>query len=107
MREASAGPERWIAVGRLFPRDIRERVFEPAFGDLLHQWLKAPAGRPRVPFGVRVLGTCAATVVAAFPDFFVRRRRLTRVGRVTLVVLAVVAAVVILVFLWITRPVRY
>jgi len=60
-----------------------------------------------VPFGVRVIATCAATVIAAFPDFFVRRRRLTRVGRVTLVVMVLLAVMVILLFLWIPRPVSY
>ncbi|HXV86529.1 MAG TPA: hypothetical protein VD793_07510 [Gemmatimonadales bacterium] len=107
MPDAAAGPERWMTLGRLFPRDIRERVFEPAFGDLLHQWLKAPAAGRRVPFGVRVVAMCGATVVAAFPDFFVRRRRLTRVGRAALVIMVLLAAVVVLVFLWFPRPVSY
>lgn len=98
-----------MLLGRLFPRDIRERVFEPAFGDLLHDWLTRPAGRARVPFGIRAMAMCLTTLVAAFPDFFVRRRRVTRFGRVTLGVMTALAVIVLLVLMWASRPasVRY
>jgi hypothetical protein len=50
-------PERWRVLGRLLPREVRERVFEPAFSDLLYAWLTRTAARPRVPFALRVMGT--------------------------------------------------
>ena len=80
-----AGPgastvSRWRWLGRLLPRDVRERVFEPAFADLTHEWLTA-ADR-RVPFGVRAVATLLGCLRIAIPRVIVRDRRLTRFGKV-------------------------
>ena len=71
---------RWRWLGRLLPRDVRERVFEPAFADLTYGWLTA-ADR-RVPFGVRAVGTFMGCVRIVIPRVIVRDRRLTRFGKV-------------------------
>ena len=71
---------RWRWLGRLLPRDVRERVFEPAFADLTYGWLTAADGR--VPFGVRAFGTFLGCARIAIPRVVVRDRRLTRFGKV-------------------------
>ncbi len=71
---------RWRWLGRLLPRDVRERVFEPAFADLTYGWLTAADGR--VPFGVRAVGTFLGCARIAIPRVIVRDRRLTRFGKV-------------------------
>jgi hypothetical protein len=43
--DRATGVERWRALGRLLPRDVRERIFEPAFGDLTYHWLTSDVGR--------------------------------------------------------------
>ncbi len=71
---------RWRWLGRLSPRDVRERVFEPAFADLVYGWLTT--AERRVPFGVRAVGTFMGCACIAIPRVIVRDRRLTRVGKV-------------------------
>ena len=71
---------RWRWLGRLLPRDVRERVFEPAFADLTYGWLTT--AERRVPFGVRALGTFMGCISIAIPRVIVRERRLTRFGKV-------------------------
>ena len=71
---------RWRWLGRLLPREVRERVFEPAFADLTYGWLTA-AGR-RVPFGVRAIAMFVGCVRIAIPRVIVRDGRLTRFGKV-------------------------
>ena len=71
---------RWRRLGRLLPRDVRERVFEPAFADLTYGWLTA--ADPRVPFGIRAVGTFVGCARIAIPRVIVRDRRLTRVGKI-------------------------
>ena len=71
---------RWRWLGRLLLRDVRERVFEPAFADLTYGWLTA-ADR-RVPFGVHAVGTFAGCVRIEIPRVIVRHRRLTRLRKV-------------------------
>ncbi len=73
---------RWRRLGRLLPREVRERVFEPEFGDLVHHRLTRRA-RSRVPFGLLALGTLLGCAPIAIPRLFVRRGRMTRLGRVT------------------------
>lgn len=86
---------RWRWLGRLLPRDVRERVFEPAFADLTYGWLTA-ADR-RVPFGVRAVGTFMGCIRIAIPRVIVRHRRLTRVGKV---VVWGGAAIVLVILSW-------
>ena len=68
MPDRATGVERWRALGRLLPRDVRERIFEPAFGDLTYHWLTSDVGR-RVPFGVRALSTFLGCFPVAIPPF--------------------------------------
>ena len=84
MHRRAPDPGRWLALGRLLPRDVRERIFEPAFGDLLHTWMSAGPHRGSVPFGVRVLGTWIGCFPIVLPRVFVRRGRLTRFSRALL-----------------------
>lgn len=86
--------ERWRALGRLLPRDVRERIFEPAFGDLTHDWLTSDCDH-RVPFGVRALSTLLGCFPVAIPRLFVRGGRLTGFGRASVWVVAVLATVML------------
>ena len=95
-RRPSSG-ERWRILGRLLPADVRERIFEPAFSDLLYDSLTAtPEQAPRAPFALRAVGTYMGCMPVALPRLFVRRGRLTRLGRVALAVTGVLLLVAIL-----------
>ena len=94
MPDGASGVERWRALGRLLPSDVRERIFEPAFGDLTYHWLTSDAGR-RLPFGVRALSTYLGCFPVAIPRLFVRGGRLTGFGRVSVWAVAVLATVML------------
>ena len=94
MGEAPA--TRWKWLGRLLPAEVRERVFEPAFADLLRAWLTEEEGARRLPFGVRALGTLAGCAPIALPSLFVRRGRLTRLGKAAVWVAAIFTTLVFL-----------
>ncbi len=94
MPERETGVERWRALGRLLPRDVRERIFEPAFGDLTYHWLTSAGGR-RLPFGLRALSTYLGCFPVAIPRLFVRRGRLTGFGRASVWAVAVLATVML------------
>jgi hypothetical protein len=84
MRDGGGSLEGWRWLGRLLPADIRERVFEPALGDLQRAWLTGGSRPASLPFGVYALGTYLGCVPGAVPLLFVRRGRLTRLGRTAL-----------------------
>lgn len=75
--------ERWRLLGRLLPGEVRERVFDPAFYDLLYTWLTRPSdqGRP-ASFAARAIGTYVRCIPVSVPKLFFRRGRLTRLGAV-------------------------
>jgi len=73
-----------MALGRLLPREIRVRVFEPALSDLIYRWATAPAVEKRLPFGVQALGTYLGCFPVVIPRIFVQEGRLTRFGNVVL-----------------------
>jgi hypothetical protein len=73
--------ERWRGLGRLLPADVRARVFEPALADLVHTWLTDRENRGSIPFGLRALVTCLGCLPAAGRGLFIRRGRLTLLGR--------------------------
>lgn len=75
---------RWRRLGRLLPRDVRERAYEPALADLLHQWLTRPDAAHRLPFGLYAVATALGCLPIAIPRLFVRRGTLTRLSRVLL-----------------------
>jgi hypothetical protein len=52
----------WLALGRLLPATLRERVFEPAYFDLL-----ASRRGARVPFGLQVFGLVLETCRVGWP----------------------------------------
>ena len=79
-------------LGRLLPREVRERVFDPAVADLVYDHLTTSSPR-RLPLLVRGVGTYVGCVPVAIPRlFFLPNGRLTRLGRLTIVVLALMAA---------------
>lgn len=88
--------ERWRSLGRLLPRDVRERVFEPAFEDLKYVWV---VGRhePGMPFPCHVAVTWLACLPIAVPRTLVRDGRLTRLGRFAVVAGALVFGLALLV----------
>ena len=88
---------RWLALGRLLPRDVRERIFDPAFSDLMRAWLTASEGRRRLPFAVHAVGIYAGCFPIAIPRLFLDHGRLTRFGRASLVVIGVGATVALVV----------
>ena len=97
VREYTWGPERWRALGRLLPQNVRERIFDPAFSDLLRAWLMASKGRRRFPFAVQAVGTYVGCFPIAIPRLFVHNGRLTRFGRVSLWAVGILATVTLVV----------
>ena len=96
MPDRATGVERWRALGSLLPRDVRERIFEPALGDLTYHWLTSDVGR-RVPFGVRALSTILGCFPVAIPRLFVKGGRLTGFGRASVWAVAVLATVMLVI----------
>ena len=74
---------RWRRLGKLLPRDVRERVFYPAFADLTRAWLTRSGRHRSRPsgFGVRVVATWLRCLPIALPRLLLRDGRLTRAGR--------------------------
>lgn len=95
MPSPGAGHERWRSLGRLLPQDVRERVFDPAFSDLIYAWLTTAEPGRRVPFGVQAVGTYVGCFPMAIPRLFVRGGRLTRLGRLTVWTLAVLGVLIL------------
>lgn len=91
MSSGTRTKEVWRSLGRLLPTDVRERIFEPAFSDLLYAWITEVERERRVPFGVRAVGTYVGCFPIAVPLLFVRGGRLTRFGRITVWSTAVVS----------------
>ena len=97
MRDRAPRMERWRVLGRLLPREVRERVFEPAFADLTYAWLTSRKESRRLPFGAHVMGTYVGCFSIVIPRIFVRGGRLTRFGRFSFWAVGVLAAVALLV----------
>jgi len=81
MPERTRSFERWRTLGRLLPREVRERVFEPAFTDLLRAWLTRERTEGAAPFWAAAITTYLGCLPIAVPHLFVRRGRLTRLGK--------------------------
>ena len=96
MPDGFAGMERWRKLGRLLPRDVRERIFDPAFADLTRAWLTSKERPKRLPFGVHVVGTWAGCFSITIPRLFVQHGRLTRFGRLSLWTVGFLATIVLL-----------
>lgn len=75
---------RWRGLGRYLPKEVRERVYDPAFTDLLYRWLTSGEDSKRIPFGVYAIGTVLGCIPIAVPRLFFRRGALTRLSRVVL-----------------------
>ena len=95
MRDLGRGFQQWRVLGRLLPREVRERIFEPAFSDLVYGWLTAPTAR-RLPFSMHAAGTFLGCFAVALPRLFVRNRRLTRLSQVMIWSLVLVATAVLI-----------
>ncbi|MEM7414360.1 MAG: hypothetical protein AAF389_02620 [Gemmatimonadota bacterium] len=78
------GAERWRWVGRLLPREVRERVFEPAFEDLKYAWVVGRTDRA-MPFPVHVAVTWLACLPIVVPRALFRDGHLTRLGRAAVI----------------------
>lgn len=81
-------------MGRLLPKEVRERIYEPAIADLLHGWLTRRGPARRLPFGVYAIATALGCVPPAIPRLFVRHGTLTRLSRVLLAGCAVLVIAV-------------
>ncbi len=68
-------PKSWSRLGRLLPRDVRERIFEPAFHDLF-----ADGAHRRSGFALRVLLMTADCARVGMAAVLFRRGRPTRAG---------------------------
>ena len=91
-----ANTGRFRALGRLLPREVRERIYEPALADLTRRWLTDVRSRGAIPFGARALATWIACLPIVIPRTFVRERRLTRLGTIVVWGSAIVVLVVFL-----------
>ena len=89
--------ERWRALGRFLPREVRERIFDPAFSDLTYAWLTAAEKRRRVPFALNAMATYLGCFPIAIPRLFLHGGRLTRLGRYSLWAVGVLVALVLVV----------
>ena len=80
------------------PKEVRERIFEPAFSDLLYRWLtQSQRSGSRIPFGAQVIATVAGCVPIAIPRLFVRDGALTRFGRISLGSVTVLTIAILLI----------
>jgi len=95
--ESITGFERWRVLGRLLPSEVRERVFEPAFADLMRDELTVSQRPARASFGLRATGMCLRCLPIAVPQIFLKRGRLTRFGRASMWVAAVLVTVALVV----------
>lgn len=87
---------RWSALGRLLPRAVRERLFEPAFADLLRATLERDREAPnKTPFAIYALRIYLGCVPPSLVQMFVVRGRPTRLARMTGVFAALCAAVIV------------
>ena len=86
MRDAS-GVQAWLRFGRFLPRQIRERVYEPACRDAYIEAAGEGRGESR-PW--TLIGMALDSLRVGFPFLFIHRRRLTRMGRLTLAAVFVV-----------------
>lgn len=84
---------RWQSLGRLLPKDVRERIFEPAMDDLAYERLTNVD--LRIPFWMQAVATLAGCLPIAIPRLFVREGRLTRTGRIAAVSTAVLGSLVL------------
>lgn len=75
----------WCRLGRLLPRDVRERVYEPACYERLRRGLE---GRGRRAAWIPLYALAAFVAVAGFnlPWVLFDGRRLSGLGKATLVV---------------------
>ena len=82
MPEPGRAIARWRRVGDFQPRPVRERIFEPAFEDVVREWLveRANSGDD-TGLGIRVAATWARCLPPAVPALLVQSGRLTRLGR--------------------------
>lgn len=99
---------RWRWLGRLLPRSVRERVFEPAFADLYRDTLerRSRASASRVPFAFRALATYAGCTPPALARLFVVRGKPTRLSR-ALGVLVVVSLGLVVAAQWLGETLGY
>ncbi len=76
------GASFWFRVGRILPRGIRERVFEPAYYDLVANLLTktdgAQSGRMPPRFGLLVVWTTLECVGLGVSGIFVHKGKPTR-----------------------------
>ena len=80
-------PRRWGNLGRLLPRGVRERIFEPAYHDLF-----ADGAHRRSGFAWRVLLMTVDCARVGVTSLLVRRGRPTRAGWALLVLGTLAAA---------------
>ncbi len=83
----------WCRLGRLLPRDVRERVYEPACYERLRRGLE---GRGRRATWIPLYALAAFVAIAGFnlPWVFFDGRRLSGLGKATLVAGVVVSTLV-------------
>jgi len=89
----------WLRLARCLPADVRERVFEPAYCDLVLDELEGPRGSVRgspMDFNRRVGFLLIDAVRIAFVGFFWRDGRTTLLSRGLAVVAIILVALAML-----------
>lgn len=89
----------WTLLGRLLPREVRERVYEPACYDRLRDSLERGSQQPGV--GIYAIGAFVGAAGRNMPRIWFDGRALSGIGRLTLAIGVVAAG------LWILTAVRY
>ncbi len=87
--DASASVSPWFKFGRLLPTVLRQRVFEPAYFDLLAEHHRRRSGRKRLGLQVFVLALDAYRVGG--PSLLWDLRRTSRKAPVLVLLLVIVA----------------
>ena len=81
MHERPGHLDAWLRLGRWLPREIRERVFEPACRDAYAEAIQG--GRPAPRGAWTAVWLALGSLRAGWPRLFVSDRKLTWVGRVS------------------------
>jgi len=95
-REPSPPTDWWTRFGKVLPKGVRERVYEPALADLRLERFESEAGTESVPFGLSALMTLLGCLPIALHWSVTRPGTLSRRSRIVLVSAVVVVSLVVI-----------
>ncbi len=75
MSEQPVRQSRWFGIGSLLPAEVRQRLFEPAYYDLVREELAERKGARGWPFGLRAVWLLLASSAQGVVFFLQDRQR--------------------------------